>query len=99
MAFRGNRPHGFTGIIADRASPEDFIQALAIQQSDKSAKLLDTMLTRLSQQTCMPDRDNITNEVIIQIWDHPCQAYGWLREKIKPKAQEILKGRITVSIN
>jgi hypothetical protein len=30
--FSGNRPHGFSGVVADRAAPEDFIQALAVQQ-------------------------------------------------------------------
>jgi hypothetical protein len=92
--FSGNRPYGFSGVIADRAAPEDFIQALVIQQNDKSAKLLDTMLTYLPKYTCMPDKENIINEVIIQIWEHPCSAYTSLREKIRPKAQEILKRRI-----
>ncbi len=92
--FSGNRPGGFSGFIADRAAPEDFIDALAIQQTDKSAKLLDTMLNRLQLQTCMPDKENIINEVITAIWEHPCSAYTRLREKIRPKAEEILKWQI-----
>lgn len=94
--FSGNRPGGFSGFIADRASPEDFIDALAIQQTDKSAKLLDTMLNRLPLQTCMPDKENIINEVITAIWEHPCSAYTRVREKIRPKAEEILKWQITI---
>jgi hypothetical protein len=43
--FSGNRPHGFTGFPADRVAPEDFIDALVVQQSARSANLLDTMLT------------------------------------------------------
>lgn len=97
--FSGNRPGGFSGYIADRAAPEDFIQALVMQQSDNSAKLLDTMLKRLPSQTCMPDKENIIDEVIKEIWEHPCSAYIKLREKIKPKAEEIFKWRITIGID
>lgn len=94
--FSGNRPHGFSGFNADRASPEDFIEALVVQQNEKSAKLLDTMLTTLPKYTCMPDVDNVVNEVIIQVWDHPCSAYALLREKIRPKAEFFLKRRASV---
>lgn len=94
--FSGNRPGGFSGFIADRAAPEDFIQALVIQQSNNSAKLLDTMLNRLPLRTCMPDKENIIDEVITAIWEHPCPAYARLREKIKPKAEDILKWQISI---
>lgn len=97
--FSGNRPHGFTGYNADRAAPEDFIEALVVQQSDGSAKLLDTMLTYLPKYTCMPDKENIINTVIEQIWEHPCPAYSRLREKVKHKAEEILKGRISIPVD
>jgi hypothetical protein len=97
--FSGNRPGGFSGYIADRAAPEDFIQALVIQQNSRSANLLDTMLNRLPLQTCMPDKENIINEVITTIWDHPCFAYEKLREKIKPKAEEILKRQISIQMD
>jgi hypothetical protein len=97
--FSGNRPHGFSGVIADRAAPEDFIQALVIQQNDRSAKLLDTMLTYIPKYTCMPDKETIINEVIEEIWEHPCPAYARLREKIKRKAEEILKGRISIPMD
>ncbi len=97
--FSGNRPHGFTGYNSDRAAPEDFIQALVIQQNDRSAKLLDTMLTYLPKYTCMPDKENIINEVIEEIWEHSCPAYAPLREKIKHKAEDILKGRISMPLD
>jgi hypothetical protein len=97
--FSGNRPHGFSGVIADKAAPEDFIEALVIQQNDKSARLLDTMLTYLPKYTCMPDKENIIDEVIMAIWEHPCSAYTTLREKIRPKAEESLKGRITIPMD
>lgn len=97
--FSGNRPHGFTGYSADRAAPEDFIQALVIQQNDRSAKLLDTMLTYLPKYTCMPDKENIINEIIEEIWEHPCPAYARLREKVKHKAEEILKGHIRIPLD
>ncbi|HSZ86643.1 MAG TPA: hypothetical protein VK787_11470 [Puia sp.] len=89
--FSGNRREGFSGYIADKADPEDFIQALVVQQNEKSAKLLYTMLNRLPLRTCMPDKDNIVNELITEIWEHPCLSYIKLRKKIKPKAEEILK--------
>lgn len=94
--FSGHRPGGFTGFNADRASPEAFIDALVAQQSSNSAKLLDTMLNRLPLQTCMPDKRNITDEVITAIWEHPCPAYGSLREKIKARAEELAKWQITI---
>jgi len=97
--FSGIRPHGFTGYNADRAAPEDFIQALVVQQNDRSAKLLDTILTHLPQYTCMPDKENIINEVIEEIWEHPCPAYARLREEIKHKAEEIVKGRISIPLD
>lgn len=94
--FSGNRPGGFSGFVEDLAAPEDFIDALAAQQNDKSAMLLDTMLHRLPGQTCMPDKENIVNEVVKAIWEHPCPAYTRLREKIRLKAEEILKRQITI---
>jgi hypothetical protein len=97
--FSGNRPDGFSGVVADRAAPEDFIQALVIQQSDKSAKLLDTMLNRLPLQSCMPDKENIINKIVTAIWEHPCFAYTRLREKIKPKTEQILKRQIIISMD
>lgn len=97
--FSGNRPGGFSGYLADRAAPEDFIQALVAQQNDQSANLLDTMLNRLPLQTCLPDRENVISEVIMAIWEHPCPAYATLREKIETKAEEILKRRISIPID
>jgi hypothetical protein len=97
--FSGNRPHGFTGFPADRAAPEDFIQALVVQKSERSAKLLDTMLNRLQLQTCMPQKEYIRDEVITAIWEHPCPAYLRLRQRIKLKAEELLKGQITIPID
>ena len=97
--FSGTRPHGFTGYAADRAAPEDFIKALVVQQTDKSARLLDTMLHRLPLQTCMPDKDYILDNLITAIWEQPCPAYAKLREKIKPKAEELLKGQISIPMD
>jgi hypothetical protein len=97
--FSGNRPHGFTGFPADRAAPEDFIKALVVQQTEKSARLLDTMLTYLPKYTCFPDKETIINELATAIWEHPCPAYSRLREKIKPKAQEILKRQISIPMD
>jgi hypothetical protein len=97
--FSGNRPHGFSGIVADRAAPEDFIQALVIQKNEKSAMLLDVMLTNLPKYICMPDKENIINVVIEEVWKHPCPAYARLREKIRPKAEEILKGSLSIALD
>lgn len=93
--FSGNRPHGFSGVVADRAAPEDFIKALVVQQTERSAKLLDTMLYYLPRFTCMPDKQNIIDEVIMQIWEHPCAAYATLRAKIKPQAMKLAEERIS----
>jgi hypothetical protein len=97
--FSGNRPHGFSGVVADRAAPEDFIQALVVQQNEKSARLLDTMLFYLPKYTCLPDKETIINQVIIAIWEHPCPAYAGLRDKIKPKAEELSKWQISIPVD
>lgn len=97
--FSGNRPGEFSGYFADRVAPEDFIQALVIQESDKSAELLDTMLNRLYLQTCMPDKDYILDNIVTAIWEHPCPAYETLRQKIKPKALKILKSKVKLPID
>jgi hypothetical protein len=95
-SFSGHRRGGFSGYIEDRADPEDFIQALVAQQNDKSAQLLDTILNRLPLQTCLPDKKNIINNIVMEIWEHPCIAYASLREKIKSKAEEILEWEIVI---
>ena len=92
--FSGNRRGGFSGYIQDRADPEDFIQALVMQQSDKSAKLLDTILNRLPLQTCLPDKDYILKEVMMEIREHPCPAYKKLLEKIELKVEQGLRSQI-----
>jgi hypothetical protein len=97
--FSGNRRDGFSGFTPDRADPEDFIRALAVQQNSRSALLLDTLLNCLPLQTCMPDKENIIDEVIMEIWEHPCPAYAGLRDKIKAKAEEILKWRISIPMD
>jgi hypothetical protein len=89
--FSGSRPHGFTGTNSDMAAPEDFINALVAQQNERSANLLDTMLSQLPKYTCMPDKENIINEVIEQIWKHPCPAYARIREKVRQKAENFSK--------
>lgn len=96
--FSGNRPHGFTGYPADRAAPEDFIQALVAQQTEKSARLLDTMLTYIPKYDRMPDKETIINELITAVWEHPCPAYAKLRGRIKRKAEEIEKRQISLAM-
>lgn len=95
--FSGNRRDGFSGITPDRAEPEDFIKALVMQQDERSAKLLDTILTRLPLLTCMPDKEDIINETIKQIWDHPCPAYKSLRKKIKSRVEEFNTWDLTIN--
>lgn len=92
--FTGNRRGGFSGYEVGRADPEDFINALVVQKTNWSAKLLDTMLITLPRIERMPDKKNIYNDIVMAIWDHPCPAYAKLREKIKGKAKELLKWRI-----
>ena len=94
--FSGNRPHGFTGYNADKASPENFIDALVVQQNERSASLLDTILIYLPKVTCMPDKETILDHAIEQIWNHPCPAYTRIREKVKFKAKKILEGRLSL---
>jgi hypothetical protein len=96
--FSGNRPGGFSGYSADRAAPEDFIKALVIQQSDKGARLLDTILNQLALRTCMPDKESIIDNIVMEIWEHPCPAYEKLRNRIKDKAEQMLKDQISISV-
>ncbi|MHA4847829.1 hypothetical protein ACX0G7_26925 [Flavitalea antarctica] len=94
--FSGHRPGGFTGYNADRAAPEDFIRALVVQQNEQSAGLLDTMLMYLPSRTRLPDKQNIIDEVIIAIWEHPCPAYATLRKKIRQRAEKIMERMIII---
>ncbi|WP_162944922.1 hypothetical protein [Flavisolibacter nicotianae] len=97
--FSGKRPGGFSGFPSDRAAPEDFIQALVAQQNEKSAGLLDTILTYLPKYTSLSDKESIINVLIEEVWDHPCPAYAALRQKIKPKAEELAKWRLSIPID
>jgi hypothetical protein len=90
---------GFTGTDYYNAEPQDFIQALAAQQNDRSARLLDTILNRFPLMTCVHDKQGMMNDLVTEIWKHPCAAYERLREKIKVRAEEILKGNITIQID
>jgi hypothetical protein len=97
--FSGDGKNGFTGNFDNRASSEDFIEALVVQQNEKSAQILDTILQRLSSMTCVPHKEYIEDEVVSQIWEHPNPAYEKLRDRIKGKAEELMKGQIDVPIN
>jgi hypothetical protein len=97
--FLGEKRGGFTGSNYYGAEPQDFIQALAAQQNDRSARLLDTILNRLPFMTCLHDKQGIMNDLATEIWKYPCTAYERLREKIKVRAEEILKGNITIQID
>ena len=44
----------------------------------------------------MPDKEYIIQNIILEIQEHPCPAYAKLKDKIKFKAEEILKGRVTL---
>ncbi len=95
--FSGQRRGGFSGTEYYGAEPEDFIEALAVQQNERSAKVFDTILYRLPTLTCMPDVETIQEEVVMKIWENTSPAYARLREKIKPKAETILKGRFVLT--
>jgi hypothetical protein len=95
----GHSRNGFSGYVVDRADPEDFIQALVNQQSRNSSQLLDTMLNVLPLQSCFPNKNYVIEEIVKQIWDHPCPAYARLRDKIKSKAKEIFKREIVFPVD
>ena len=96
--FSGDNRYGFTGNDDNQASSEDFIEALVSQQSDKSAQILDTILRRLPSVTCVSNKEYIEDELVMQIWENPNPVYAKLRDRIKGKAQEILKGRISLPV-
>lgn len=87
----GHSRDGFSGPVIDRADPEDFIKALVMQKTDSSASLLDALLTRLPSENCMPGNKFIIDQVIREIWEHPCIAYEGLRKKIRIRAEAMLK--------
>ena len=95
----GHSRNGFSGYTYDRADPVDFIQALVMQQSARSALLLDTMLNLLGQKPCFPDKDYTVDILSRIIWAHPCPAYAGLRKKIEPRMREIQKGEITLPMD
>jgi hypothetical protein len=86
--FSGNRRDGFSGFVPDKAEPEDFIQAVVVQENERSAKLLDTILDRLDIMPCMPDKQTIEEELVKAILEHPVAAYSGLQQKIKLKSKK-----------
>lgn len=92
--FSGEDRHGFTGNDDNRAGAMDFIEALVQQQSEKSAKLLDTILQRMPALTCVPSKGYIEDEIVMEIWKHPNAAYAQLRDKIKSRAEKRLKEQV-----
>lgn len=95
--FSGARPHGFTGVKADLAAPEDFIAALLAQQSEQSARLLDTVITRVQNFKCMPDREGILDAAMTWILEHQNPVYASLQRKIRPQAETLKRQRMTSS--
>lgn len=73
----------------NKVNPEDFIRALVMQKTENAASLLDTMLTRLPRQTCMPNHKGILNDLVLEIWNNPCPAYASLRQRIRPEAEKL----------
>ncbi|MGN6440175.1 MAG: hypothetical protein ACTHMM_26845 [Agriterribacter sp.] len=73
--FSGEGRHGFTGNDDNRAGAMDFIEALVRQQSEKSARLLDTILQRMPAITCVSGKDFIEDQMVMEIWEHPNPAY------------------------
>ncbi len=92
--FSGDDRDGFTGNDHNHASSKAFIEALVSQQSNESAQLLDTILHRLPSITCVPNKDYIEDEVVMQIWENPTAVYTKLKDRVRGRAEQILKGRI-----
>lgn len=94
----GTSLHGFTGSLNYRAEPRNFIDALAAQETDSSAKLFDTILYRLPYYH---DRDTYgaAQDVNDAIWSHPCPAYASLRKKLKKKQTAYLKSIVTIPVD
>lgn len=92
--FSGFRPDGFTGFPADRASPEDFINAVIAQKTTGSAKILDSLLTRLANFDCFPDKEGIVDYLAQEIWQDSCKIYSELRQKVGPRVKEMEQRRI-----
>ncbi len=87
--FTGNCRGGFSGVVEDRANPEEFIDALVVQKTPESARLMDTMLMRLPQLKCLPKLEDIIEHLMLAIWNNPCPAYEQLRNKIRPEIEKM----------
>lgn len=85
----GNSPYGFSGGASDMIAATDFTDALVAQQNERSAALLDSVLTFLPQATCMNGKETTIDQIIWSIWKNPCPAYTRLRERIKIRAKEL----------
>lgn len=96
--FSGEEAGGFTGSDANRASSKDFIQALVSQASNQSAALLDTILQRLPSLTCMPHKEEVKDDLVMQIWEHPSPVYARLKNSVKDKAAQLLKHQLSVPV-
>ena len=82
--FSGIRPHGFTGVRADKAAPEDFFDALVAQKSQQSARLIDTLFTRLADDPCFPDQEGVVDHLWERVSESVCPAYRELLSHAPP---------------
>lgn len=94
--FSGDDKDGFTGNDDNRASSDDFIEAVMSQKNEKSARILDTLLTRLPLLKCNPNKAYLEDNIVRQIWGNPHPAYKKLKDKIKDKAKEIFKNQLSM---
>lgn len=73
-----------------------FIDALAMYQDERSSNILDSIIHRLPRMQSANDIEKIQFALVSAVWEHPCPAYARLREELKSKAKEYLRGTIDV---
>lgn len=96
--FSGDDSEGFTGDVRNRATSNEFIDALIAQKTKSSAQQLDTMLQHLPTIPCVRNIKYVEDNLVLRIWQSHDPVYSKLRARIKNKAERIMNEQITFDV-
>jgi hypothetical protein len=71
-----------------------FINSIATYKTQRSSKILDSILNKKPFVNCPADTSNIRQELMYAIWNNECEAYSKLRKQIEKRIQEKGKNKI-----
>jgi len=72
----------------------DFIKSIVIYNNQKSAKILESILTRVQSLDCPAETDHLKYELTYAIWNNECEAYSKLRKQLEARYRGYEKNKI-----